>query len=137
VTQVLLIAAGGAVGAVLRYGVGGWTQQLFATRTSAVFPWGTLAVNVLGCLCMGVLAPVLFEKSLLRPEYRTAVLVGLLGAFTTWSSFGYETVRLVNDGELRLAAGYVLGTNAGCLAAVWLAYRVTERWLTAAAGGGG
>jgi len=129
VTQWLYVAAGGAVGATLRYAIGGWVQRLAAERPSAMFPWGTLVVNVVGCLVMGVLGLLLFEKSLLPSAYRTAVLVGVLGAFTTWSSFGLETIRLLNDGQFRYAAAYWLGTNVGCLAAVWIAYRLTERWL--------
>ena len=77
-------------------------------------------------LLLLLLSPLLFEK-LVRPEYRTAILVGGLGAFTTFSTFGYETLGLVNDREIRYALLYVLGTNVGCLAAVWLGYRVSER----------
>jgi len=122
----LLIGVGGAVGALLRYGISGWVQQ----GARSTFPWGTMAVNVLGCLLMGALARALFDASVLRPEYRMAILVGGLGAFTTFSTFGYDTLGLLNDGQVRQAAFYVLGTNAACLVAVWLGYRVVERLTT-------
>ena len=114
------------MGAVLRYGISGWVQQ----GARSTFPWGTMAVNVLGCLLMGALARALFDASVLRPEYRMAILVGGLGAFTTFSTFGYDTLGLLNDGQVRQAAFYVLGTNAACLVAVWLGYRVVERLTT-------
>lgn len=120
------IAAGGAAGALARYLLSGWVQQ----RAAGFFPWGTLAVNVLGCLLMGVLAKLLFDASLLRTEYRTAILVGVLGAFTTFSTFGYETLMLLNDGQYKPAIAYVLLTNASCFLAVWIGYRTSETLLT-------
>jgi CrcB protein len=117
---------------VTRYGVGGWVQRLLVDRPGAVFPWGTLLINITGCALMGLLTPILFERSLARPEFRMAILVGFLGAYTTWSSFSIETLRLLNDGDWRHALGYFIGTNVGCFAAVWIAYRLTEWCLTAA-----
>jgi CrcB protein len=128
VWNVVCVAAGGALGAVARYSVGGWIQRLLAGRPAEAFPWGTLLINVTGCALMGLLAPVLFERSLLRPEFRMAILVGFLGAYTTWSTFSYETLRFLNSGDTRHALFYMLGTNAGCFFAVWLGYRVME-WL--------
>lgn len=129
-TQVVCIAIGGAVGAVLRYLAAGGIQRLAARGPMPTFPWGTMMVNILGCLAMGVLVPLLLDRSVLRPEFRMAILVGMLGAFTTFSTFGYETVQLLNDGQVRHAVFYVLGTNVGCLASVWLAYRLMDRALT-------
>lgn len=128
--MVLWVAIGGAAGAVTRYAVGGWVQRLWQDRSAGVFPWGTLLINVTGCALMGLLAPVLFERSLARPELRMAILVGFLGAYTTWSTFSYETLRFLNDGDFRHALYYALGTNAGCFLAVWLAYHVMEWLLT-------
>ncbi len=128
--NVLWVAVGGALGAVARYGVAGWVQQLVENRPSATFPWGTLLINISGCAVMGLLAPILFERSLLRPELRMAILVGFLGAYTTWSTFSYETLRFLNDGDFRHALYYTVGTNAGCFVAVWLAYHVMEWLLT-------
>lgn len=122
---ILLLGAGGAVGAILRYLVSGWVQA----RQGTAFPWGTLAVNVVGCLLIGVLTPLVSEK-LVRPEYRTALLVGGLGAFTTFSTFGYETLSLLEGRQFRYALLYVIGTNGGCLTAVWLGHRVSEKLLT-------
>jgi CrcB protein len=128
--MVLWVAIGGAAGAVTRYAVGGWVQRLLQDRSAGAFPWGTLLINVTGCALMGLLAPVLFERSLARPELRMAILVGFLGAYTTWSTFSYETLRFLNDGDFRHALYYALGTNAGCFLAVWLAYHVMEWLLT-------
>ena len=122
----VLLGAGGAVGAILRYAIGGWVQQ----RTAGTFPWGTITVNVAGCLFMGLLARILFGESAVRPEYRTAILVGVLGALTTFSTFSYETISLLNDGQFPRAAAYVVLTNVGCLAAVWIGYRLAEQWAT-------
>jgi CrcB protein len=121
----ILLAVGGAVGTLCRYGLSGWVQG--RARTS--FPWGTMSVNVLGCLAIGVLGCLLADRGALRPEYRTAILVGVLGGFTTFSSFGYETLRMLNDRDLARAGLYVVGTNLACLAAVWIGYRVTEKLL--------
>lgn len=123
--QVLWIGLAGAVGAVTRYAIAGWTQSVFFSGLSAaVFPWGTLAVNVTGCLLMGVLAPLLIDRSLLRPELRTAILVGFVGAYTTWSTFGYETVNMLNDGQWGRAVANILATNLACLGGLWLAHRL-------------
>lgn len=121
----LYIAAGGAAGAVARYLLSIWVQQ----RATGLFPWGTLVVNVLGCLLMGLLTKLLFDASILRPEYRTAILVGVLGAFTTFSTFSYETFKLLENGQYKPAIAYVLLTNALCFLAVWFGYRIMETLL--------
>jgi CrcB protein len=118
----IYVAIGGAVGSTLRYGLSGWLMN----RSAGTFPWGTLAVNVLGCVAMGVLGRLLFE-SVARPELRMGILVGLLGGFTTFSTFSFETLQLVNDRQFGSAAIYVLLTNAGCLSGVWLACRLVEK----------
>jgi CrcB protein len=127
VLKLLLIGLGGAVGAVTRYGLAGWAQSLADRPTAtALFPWGTLSVNVIGCLLMGLLAPLLLKE--VSTEYRLMIMVGMLGAFTTWSSFGYETITMLSDGQFRYAAAYVAATNVACLAAVWIGYRLIERF---------
>lgn len=125
--KLVWIAVGGALGAVARYGVGGLVQGVLRGRPSEAFPWGTLLINVTGCMAMGFLAPLLLDRSVLRPEFRMAILVGFLGAYTTWSTFSIETLRFLNDGDWRRAMGYALGTNLGCFLAVWAAYRIMER----------
>jgi CrcB protein len=121
--KLLVIALGGAVGAVLRYAVGGWVHRLLDDTS---FPVGTLAVNVLGCFLIGIAGAALAGPWLVREEWRAAVLIGLLGAFTTFSTFGWETFELMNDGQLgRAGLNVALGNVLG-LAGVWIGYRLTE-----------
>jgi len=119
------LALGGAFGACGRYLTSTLVQSLASQRATATFPWGTLSVNVLGCLLMGFLYPWFLERNLPQ-EYRVAILTGLLGAFTTWSSFGVETVNLLNDGQWGWAALNVFGTNAACFTAVMAGYRIAQ-----------
>ena len=114
-TQVLVIAAGGAVGALLRF----WTSSWVYNLTGRGFPYGTLVVNVLGSLVMGFLYIYLIERSSLGPEWRAALLVGLLGAFTTFSTFSLETMNLIEGGELIKAAMNILFSVILCLGAAW------------------
>jgi len=120
----LLIAAGGAFGSVLRYAVQGWVQRL----GGGVFPIGTLAVNVSSCLAIGLLAGFFAGPQLIREEYRIGLTVGVLGGYSTFSTFGLESFNLANDGEFRLALLNVLLSCGVGFAAVWLGYRVAERW---------
>jgi CrcB protein len=113
--MVLLVAAGGAVGAVLRYGLSGLVQG----RTGAIFPYGTLAVNVVGCLLMGVISELAESRGALEPGTRALITVGVLGGFTTFSAFGNETLNLLRDGERALAAGNIAANLILALAAVW------------------
>lgn len=118
----LWLAAGGAAGTLLRYAVGGWIGR----ATGGTFPWGTLVINVTGCLGIGALAGLLDRGGLLSPVLRMALMVGLLGGFTTFSSFGLETFRLLADAQWGAAAAYVLVSNSAGLAAVWLGHRVVS-----------
>ncbi len=113
--NLIYVILGAAIGASGRYLVGGWVSRLVGTP----FPWGTLAVNLAGCFAIG-LAWGVAERTLWAPALRVFLFVGVLGAFTTFSSFGLETLHLVRDGELRLALGYVLGSNLAGFALVWL-----------------
>lgn len=122
--KLLLIAAGGAVGTLLRYLVSGWGQSL----ADGWFPLGTLLANVTGCLLFGALGAYFAGPQLIREEYRVALLVGFLGAYTTYSTFSWETFTLARDGELRLALVNVLLSNALALVAVWIGYRIAEKW---------
>ncbi|CAN5201090.1 N/A [soil metagenome] len=99
------VAAGGALGALARYGIATWVQG----RSGGTFPWGTLAVNLSGSFLLGLALPVL-ERLALGLEVRALVAVGLLGAFTTFSTFSYEAVQLLQAGEWVRAGGYVFGS---------------------------
>lgn len=101
----LYIAAGGAAGAVARYGLGGWVQGQAGFR----FPWGTFLVNILGSLLIGAALRSL-EATPASAELRALVTVGLLGSFTTFSTFTYETVALLEEGAFTRAAGYSVGS---------------------------
>lgn len=96
------IALGGALGAVARYGMSGWVHE----HASATFPWGTLAVNVLGCFLLG-LAVWSLRVAAVPVPVRGFVTIGLLGAFTTFSTFSFEAVALLQDGEWLRAALYL------------------------------
>jgi CrcB protein len=117
--RLVLIFAGGGCGSVLRYFVGGWGQKL----TAGSFPLGTLIVNILGCLLIGFLATLFNGPVLIRNEYRLAIIVGVLGGFTTFSSFSWETITLANDGQFVLALANVLVSITLGLAAAWLGSR--------------
>ena len=122
-----LIAAGGAAGALLRYAVSGSAQKL----TSGTFPLGTLCVNVIGCVLIGFFGAFFAGPHLVREEYRVALLVGLLGAFTTFSTFGWETVSLVNAGQLWQAGLNIALSNGAGLVSVVLGYRLGTKWFGA------
>jgi CrcB protein len=125
-TKYLLIAAGGAAGSVFRYALQGWVQRLAAGN---LFPLGTLVVNLLGCLVVGFLAAALTGPLLVREEYRVGLMVGVLGGFTTFSTFGLETFHLANGGEWRLALANVLLSVGFGFAAVWSGFRFSQWWL--------
>ncbi len=110
------IALGGLLGTLARYGLQGWLQQ--GRAAAPVFPVGTLAVNIVGSLVLGFLMRYATGSTVLSPEMRGALTVGFCGAFTTMSSFSYETMTLVGDGQYWRAALYLGGTIIGCLAAV-------------------
>jgi CrcB protein len=113
----VLIAAGGALGAVARYVLSGWVQQ---ASGSATFPIGTLAVNVLGCFVIGVLSQLAESRGLLTPRSRAFLVVGILGGFTTFSSFANESMNLLRADEGLAAALNVGGSVVLGLLAVWL-----------------
>ena len=100
------IALGGALGAVCRYLFG----NLITRMMGSSLPWGTFIINVVGCFFMGVLMTLIVERQLLPAAWRLFLCVGLLGGFTTFSSFGYEGLTLLLQGNLAAAFGYVGGS---------------------------
>lgn len=113
--RTILIGAAGFVGAVTRYAVEGWVTD----RTKGSFPWGTLVVNASGCLLLGFVFALLTERFLPHPHVRAALTIGFLGAYTTFSTFAFETMRLAEDGALLHAAGNVLASVGAGLVAVY------------------
>jgi CrcB protein len=120
-----LIALGGALGSVSRYLLGTWIQS--ASR-SIDFPYGTLTVNLIGCFVIGFLSQLAETRGAFTPESRALVFIGVLGGFTTFSSFGNDTMNLLRDGEtvnalVNVGANVILG-----LALVWLG-RTVAFWI--------
>ena len=113
----LWVALGGALGSAARY----WCSGLVANAMGETFPWGTLIVNVSGSLVIGFIAAVSGPdgRFLIPPEARQFMLVGILGGFTTFSSFSLQTLSLARDGEWLLAGANIVGSVVLCLIAVW------------------
>lgn len=114
----ILVAAGGAIGSVARYGLSGVVPRFVPT----LFPLGTFVVNVLGCLVFGVIVSLANERFAVGPAGRAFFLVGLLGGFTTFSSFAFETFALLQDGQSVWASLNVLGQVVLGLVAMWTGY---------------
>ncbi|OGV64863.1 MAG: hypothetical protein A2498_14165 [Lentisphaerae bacterium RIFOXYC12_FULL_60_16] len=111
--KLILIGLGGCCGAIARYTLAGVAHRWF----SGTFPVGTLFVNVLGCLAIGVAMGLIEDKGVLGPQARSLLVIGFLGSFTTFSALGYETIELLNDGQLagvalNLAGNVGLGLGA-------------------------
>lgn len=114
--QVLAIAAGGAAGSVLRFWMSTWVHS-FVGRS---FPYGTLVVNVTGCLLMGFLFVLFVERFSDNVVLRAGILIGVLGGYTTFSSFTIETFNLIEQGEAVRAALNIFGSLILCVSATWL-----------------
>lgn len=113
--RLLLIAIGGALGAVIRYLIGGRIAS-----PDSLFPFGTLVVNISGSFLLGFFYVLALDKLLLPPEWRLAVAVGFFGAYTTFSTFSYETFKLIEDGAILTASLNVILSVVGGLLAVYL-----------------
>jgi CrcB protein len=114
--QLIAIASGGAVGALFRF----WVSSGVYSLLGRGFPYGTLAVNVLGSLVMGFLYVLLLERTAVSAELRGVLLIGFLGAFTTFSTFSIETLNLIEQAELLKAALNILLSVVACVLACWL-----------------
>ncbi|MDX1570966.1 MAG: fluoride efflux transporter CrcB [Xanthomonadales bacterium] len=119
-STLLWVSAGSAIGGAGRYVGSGLVARMFGET----FPWGTLLVNVLGSFLIGVIATLVAPEGrlLLGPTARQFLMLGVLGGFTTFSSFSLQTLNLVQEGEWLHAGGYVLGSVALCLVGVWLGH---------------
>ncbi len=120
--HLLAIAAGGAVGASLRWLLAGVVQR----ATNGAFPWGTFVVNALGSFLLGFLFVYLIERSTVGELWRLAVTIGFLGAFTTFSTYSLESVRLMQQGVFVLAAANVLGQALVCFVLSWLGVQLAR-----------
>jgi len=120
--ELLVIGAGGCLGAIARYGISGLVHRYY----SGSFPLGTLTVNVLGCFLIGSLMTLVETRQLLAPNTRAFLMIGLLGSLTTFSTLGYETVALLRGAELRFAAMSLLANGVLGLGAVILGRVVIE-----------
>lgn len=116
----LLVALGGAIGSVARYGASGLVARWFGET----FPWGTLIVNILGSFAIGFFATITGTEGrwLVPPAGRTFFMVGICGGFTTFSSFSLQTLQLARDSEWLYAGLNILGSVALCLIFVWLGH---------------
>ncbi len=123
--KLFLAGIGGFIGSTLRYAVTGYVQQL---SRSIDFPYGTLAVNLIGCFLIGFLSQLAETRGVLTAESRTFIFIGILGGFTTFSAFGNETMNLWRDGQNALAMANVAANVLLGLGAVWvsraLAYQI-------------
>lgn len=116
IERYIWVALGGGIGAVLRYGVSGWVQKF----SGGSFPFGTLGVNIIGSFLIGTIMALSMRALWVTPALRIFLVTGLLGGFTTFSAFSYETLSLIQDGETVYALANILGSLTSCLVAVWL-----------------
>ncbi|EJC79418.1 crcB protein [Rhizobium leguminosarum bv. trifolii WSM2297] len=112
--QALLVALGGAIGSVLRYYVGQWTLRLMGPA----FPWGTLAVNVVGCFVIGVFAELIARRFNASMELRLLLITGFLGGFTTFSAFSLDAISLFERGEAVAGGVYIVASVGLSMVAV-------------------
>ena len=120
--KILLIGVAGLAGTLARYWLSGWVDS----RWGSTFPTGTLIVNLVGCLAIGFLFNATQERFLVDPVIRAAILVGILGGFTTFSSFAVQTFNLLRDGEFFLAGVNLVVSNVAGLFLVWVGYSVSR-----------
>lgn len=113
--RLILIAIFGAIGTLARYGLQGFVQ----VRAAGTFPYGTLLVNLSGCFLLGLIGQFTLNRLVISPDWRVAIAVGFFGGYTTFSSFGWETAKMFEDGEWLRAAAYVAASVvAGLLLSV-------------------
>jgi CrcB protein len=116
--KTILVALAGMLGTLLRY----WLSGFVARQYGETFPWGTMAVNLIGCFLAGAVFYLTQERFLVSPVLRTIILIGFLGGFTTFSSYGLQTFTLLRDGEFGLALLNIGASNVFGLFMVWTGY---------------
>jgi len=121
--NLLLITIGGAAGTAARYGTGVAFSQL---KDRFDFPVGTLAVNLIGCFLIGLIQGVSFDKGWLRPEHHAALVIGVLGGFTTFSAYGWEAFSFLNTGQYSRATAVILLNNVAGIALVFAGFRLSR-----------
>ena len=121
-TRTLLVALGGLLGSVARYWLSGVVQQ----ASGGEFPLGTLAVNILGSFTVGLIMALSLERGVVPANARILLTTGLCGGFTTMSTFSYETVALMRDGEMMLALSNIAATVGSCVLAAWVGQAVSR-----------
>ncbi|HWV57145.1 MAG TPA: fluoride efflux transporter CrcB [Longimicrobiales bacterium] len=122
----LLTAVGGALGSLARYAASVWIHSWAGEG----FPWGILAVNAVGSIGLGFVLPIMVATNV-APALRTGVAVGFFGAFTTMSTFGYDTIALLKDGHSAKAAAYVMASLAFVIAGTFAGYVAGTAWVRA------
>ena len=123
IVRLALLVVFGAAGTLARYALQGLVQE----RAGLTFPYGTLVVNLVGCLLLGGVAQYGLTHLTIPPEWRIGVTVGFFGAFTTFSTFSWETIRLLEDGEWMRASVYILASIVGGLACVFFGMRIADQ----------
>ena len=121
IRQCLVVAAGGSLGAVARFLVG----VAITTRVQSLFPWATFVINVSGSFLLGLVATLILNRVLVSENWRLFVTIGFVGAYTTFSTFEYESARLQSSWQ---ALGNLLGSVVAGYAAVWLGIRLGQLW---------
>jgi CrcB protein len=114
--NVLLVFAGGGLGAATRYLLQGFVYRVVGSE----FPYGTMVVNILGCFLIGMVMSSLEERFTATPSLRIFLTIGVLGGFTTFSSFTYESLALLREGDVFAGLSNIFGSMVGCLAATWM-----------------
>ena len=120
--KTILIALGGSIGTLFRY----WLAGLVSRQRGETFPWGTMTVNLVGCFLAGAVFYLAEERFMMSPNVRAAILIGLLGGFTTFSAYGLQTFALLRDGEFGWAALNVGASNILGLLMVWAGYALSQ-----------
>ena len=122
--QILLVAAGGALGALSRFGISAFSYHFLSTRTA----WGTLKANLIGCLLIGMVFALIDQRQVFGPSERLFLMTGFLGAMTTFSTYALESVQFIRGGEVGLAVLNLAANNlagvALVLVGIWLGHRV-------------